>query len=235
MLYGANDLTIYERYAEEWWQPDSPRFRSLQKVTEFRLQQIDKWFGSVTNKNIVDLGCGGGLLSLPLLKRGAKVTGVDISPASIEVAENVAQGTGRFFCSDVREVPLPSASFDYALLADVLDHLPDYPRALQEAARLLKPGGLLYVNTINKTFRSWLFAILLGEGLGLIPPGTHDWRLFIPHRELIEQAKPHCLSLQSYQGERADIGKTIRNWAITFRPSPSLAIAYSTLFRREGN
>ncbi len=233
MLLGQNDLTIYEKYAGEWWDPNSPRFRSLQKVTEFRLKQIDHWFGSVKGKTIVDVGCGGGLLAVPMIERGAFVTGIDLSPASLETARRTSRGEGTYLTADARELPLDDKSADFVLLADVLDHIPDYEKALSEASRILKPGGQLYVNTINRSFRAWFLAILLGEGVGLIPSGTHDYRLFIKPRDLERTAQKHALRLEGFQGEAPIIADTIRNWAITFRASSSLAVAYSGFFRTE--
>ena len=231
MIYGTNDLSIYERFASEWWEPQSPRFRSLQKVTEFRLQVIDNWFGSVKGATVVDLGCGGGLLSVPMLERGANVIGVDLSSGSLETAKRMSNGKGKYLQGDIRKVELPNGCADFVLLADVLDHIQDYFKALAEARRILKPGGLLYVNTINRTFRSWFFALLLGEGTGLIPRGTHDFRLFIRPHELAKAAKLQRFSLVEMQGEAPSISSTVRDWAITFRASNSKAVAYSALFK----
>lgn len=231
MIFGKNDLTIYEKYSSEWWDPNSPRFRSLQKVTEFRIKQIDLWFGCLKGATAIDVGCGGGLLSIPLIERGAKVFGVDLSPGSLETARRASGGQGTFVEADARNLPLETSSADFVLLADVLDHIEDYPNALREARRVLKPSGLLYVNTINRTFRSWLFAIVLGEGTRLIPPGTHDHRLFITPQELEKEAKRLGLQLEAIQGEAPCIWPTIKHWAITFRATDSHAIAYSALFR----
>ena len=138
----------------------------------------------------------------------------------------------RFVCGDIRSVPIPDSSFDLVLLADVLDHLPDYAKAIAEASRLLRPGGHLFVSTINRTMISWIFAILLGEGLQLIPPGTHDHALFITPDELSQSAEQCGLRQVRIAGERVRLLPTIRRWAITMTRGSSLRVAYTALFQK---
>lgn len=228
----GNDLTIYSRYAKEWWEAGSPRFRSLQQITPFRLQLIRELCGSMNNREVVDLGCGGGLISVPLLGENASVIGVDLSVPSIQAAMIAANGRGRFIHADITAVPLPDNSADLVLLADVLDHIPAYPKALSEAARIARPGGAVFVSTLNRTLKSWVFAILLGEGLRLVPPGTHAHELFISPLELQHAAAAVGLTLESAQGEAPKIWATVRNWAVTFGKSASCDVAYVMLFRK---
>lgn len=228
----ANDLSIYSDYADEWWKSGSPRFKSLHNITPFRLNIIYSNLGSLNKLKVADLGCGGGLISIPLINDGALVTGVDISQESIECAKLASKDGGNFICSDIRNTPLSSESFDVVLLADVLDHIKDFDRVLKEAFRILKPGGRMFVGTINRTFRSWFFAIFLGEGLKLIPPGTHDRRLFIKPYELIEEASRVGFTFQKIQGETPNILATIKSNAISLRLSKSLSLAYSAFFQK---
>jgi 2-polyprenyl-6-hydroxyphenyl methylase / 3-demethylubiquinone-9 3-methyltransferase len=228
----ANDLSIYSNYANEWWQPGAPRFRSLQRITPFRLELISELIGSVAGKHVVDLGCGGGLLSIPLIKSGALVTGVDISAESVAVAKKQADGRGEFLVSDIVSLPISDNSADIVLLADVLDHIPQFVKALREAVRILKPSGKLFVGTINRTWSAWFFAIFLGETLRLIPPGTHDYRLFIKPNELISAAEQLGLKLLAIQGESPEILPTIGRWAISLKKSNSLSVAYSVVFQK---
>lgn len=228
----GNDLSIYSKYAEEWWRPGSPRFRSLQNLTPFRLEMIREACGPVQGKRLYDLGCGGGLLAVPLLDDGAIVTGVDLSAESLRVARVAARGRGTFIEGDVTRVELPSDSADIVLLADVLDHVPDYHRALAEAARLTKPGGTVFAGTINRTIASYIAAIVLGEGLRLVPPGTHRHDMFITPEELLSAAKMAGLRHQHTYGERIAVWDTVSRWAVTFKRSARCSVAYSMVFER---
>ena len=230
VAFTRNDLTIYEQYAEEWWDPESPRFRSLQNISPFRLSLIQEWTGSFAGKEFVDLGCGGGLLSIPLIEAGAIVTGVDRSEGSVQSARKRSKGNGTFLCEDIRNTSLASSSADVVLLADVLDHIEDYEKAVGEAARIVRQGGAVVAFTINRTVWSYLGAILLGEGLGYIPPGTHDHRLFIQPEELQRVATRCGLSLQAITGEGVCIAKTLIARAITLSKSSNLSVAYGCVF-----
>lgn len=229
----GNDLTIYDEFAGEWWTPGSARFRSLQSITPFRLELIRRSCGSMNGRTVYDLGCGGGLIAVPLLKMGADVVGVDRSAPSIAAAQQAAAGRGRFLVADVCAVPLPESSADVVLLADVLDHIPDFPRALSEAARLLKPGGRLFVGTLNRTVWAYIGAIVLGEGLRLIPPGTHRYSMFIRPHELRTAAEVCGLKWCETFGESVCFYKTVRRWAIALRQGKSCAVAYSMTFSKE--
>ena len=231
----SNDLTIYCDYAHEWWIPGAIRFRSLQNITPFRLDLIEELLGGVAGRVVYDIGCGGGLLSVPLLDLGAEVVGVDISSASIAAARGAARGRGEFFVGDARSVPLPDGTADIVLLADLVDHIPDYNVALMEASRLLKPGGKVFVGTINRTLRSWIGAIILGEGLRLIPPGTHRWSMFVKPAELAGAGVAAKLRLITTQGESIDLWQTIRRWAIHLNRSPDCSMAYSMVFEKSGD
>ncbi len=228
----GNDLTIYSEYADEWWLPGSPRFRSLQNLTPFRLSLIRQHIGEVKGLRILDLGCGGGLVAIPLLNQGAEVVGCDISGESIAAATRAANGRGEFLRCDAREIPFSDESFDHVLLMDLVDHIPDYGKALQEAARVVKPGGKVFVGTINRTYTSKFFAIILGEGLGLIPKGTHSHSMFIKPHELIAAASVAGLSVFARQGERIQFFRTLTKWAISMERGRSDSVAYSIVFTK---
>ena len=224
-----NDLQLYEKFASDWWCPRGGIFRSLRGISKFRLELISRWIPDIQNKTLVDLGCGGGLLSAPLSKKGAIVTGVDLSAASLREAKAHSAESAQYIQSDIRHVPLPDKMADVVLLADVLDHLADYPVALAEARRILKPGGYVFINTINRNLVSKLLAVTIAENINLVPKGTHDPSMFIRPSELEEAATNAGFKVIEWQGERPAIAKTVRNWAIHFAPCRNLSVAYSAL------
>ncbi len=229
-----NDLSIYEDNGEEWWNPRSKTFRSLQSVNAFRLGLIDEWFGDrLPGATVVDLGCGGGLLAEPISRRGARVVGIDLSPRSVRTAAaRPPHGPRSYVCADVAHAPIADAVADVVLMADVLEHVPDVDAALAEAARVLKPGGLLYVNTINRTRRAHLLAVTVAEGVGLVPRGTHDPALFLCPDDLQKRAAAHGFASRRIQGEVPALLATIRRWTVVLKPSRDLSVMYSVLFEK---
>ena len=231
MTASANDLELYERHAADWWDPSSPAFRSLHAVNEFRVALLGDWLGTrLAGQVVVDLGCGGGLLSEPLARAGARVVGVDLSRGSLRAASD--RVGPRFVQGDVLRAPLADATADVVLLADVLEHVHDVPAVLREAARLLKPGGACYVNTINRTRRATWLAVRIAEGVRLVPRGTHDPKLFVPPDELRQQAWRVGLVLDELQGESVSLWRTLRRWAVSLERSADLSVGYSALFRK---
>lgn len=233
-----NDLGIYERHAAEWWDERSPRFRSLHGVNRLRLELLDEWVGGeIAGRRIADLGCGGGLVSEPLARRGAQVVGIDIGAASIAAARahasRLAGAAPYYMRGDLRAVPAPDGAFDGVVLADVLEHIEDTRGAIAEAVRILRPGGWLFASTIARTRRARLLAVTFAEGIGLIARGTHDPRLFMLPEELDRAAAAVGLVRRERIGEVPDWLGTIRARAIRLRRSRSLAVAYSTLYRKE--
>ena len=232
-----NDLDIYERHADEWWQTESKTFRSLHQVNRLRLEVLQRWVpDEIRGRDLVDLGCGGGLLSEPLARMGARVIGIDISGRSLQVAREHAaefRARPRYLCADVRRTPLASRSYQGVLLADVLEHLNDPRTAIREASRLLQPGGWLYVNTINRTLLARCLVVSCAEGLGLIPRGTHDPRLFIRPAELTAVAAEAGLRRVEFIGEAPCVLGSLIDRAVRLRVSRSTAVAYSMLFRKE--
>ena len=233
-----NDLSLYARPASEWWDPEGPAFRSLHAVNRFRFARLRSLVPtSLEERRVVDLGCGGGLLSLPLLAEGARVVGVDRSPECIDAArQECARGglaaRARWIVGDAARTPLETERADLVLLSDVLEHVPSPAGLLREASRLLRPGGLLYASTLNRTWRASFLAVHLAEGLRLVPRGTHDPRLFVPPARLATMAREVGLDPVVFCGEGVRLWATLRRWRVEPRPSRSLAVAYSVLLRR---
>ncbi|MBL8863672.1 MAG: 3-demethylubiquinone-9 3-O-methyltransferase [Planctomycetes bacterium] len=228
----VNDLSIYERESASWWDPRSAAFRSLHSVNAFRVELLREWIGDdLSGRTVADLGCGGGLLAEPLLRAGGRVIGVDQSLGSLRAATE--RLGARFVRGDLLRSPLADGCADVVLLADVLEHVQPVEAALAEAARVLRPGGFLFVSTINRTARAKLMAVDLAEALRLIPRGTHDHRMFVPPELLRDEASALGLRLSRIQGEAVDVARTALRWAIVLRRSHDLSVGYSALFAKE--
>jgi 2-polyprenyl-6-hydroxyphenyl methylase/3-demethylubiquinone-9 3-methyltransferase len=215
-----------------WWDPACREFASLRAVTEYRLQLLRRWLPRLAGMSAVDLGCGGGLLAVPLAEAGANVVGVDVARTALRAARG--RGAARLLPlqADLHAVPLRPACADLVLLADVVEHVAAPAVAIAEAARLLRPGGHLFVNTINRTLRSRWFAIWLGEGLGFVPRGTHRWQMFVRPDELEAMARAAGLQRVQREGEAPRLWATLRSGAVALRSSRSLAVGYAALYQK---
>lgn len=230
-----NDLGLYDREAASWWDPRSRFAASLHGVNALRLQHLRQELGNDLHGLVVgDLGCGGGLLAEPLAQAGASVTGIDRSAASLAVAR--AHGAGiprlRYESGDIRDPALPAGSCDLVCCADVLEHIVEWTQVVAAAARLLRPGGRFYVSTMNRTLAARLVGVYLVEGLRLVPPGTHDPRLFIRPAELAAAAAAVGLVRPRVLGERVRLWATLRAWAVRLAPGRSVSIGYAAWFER---
>jgi len=182
-----NDLTIYDRVADEWWADEVRWIRTLKNLVPGRLKWFDRhidWRG----KAVLDLGCAGGFMAEALAARGAIVTGIDPAPEAIEAARRHARSSGLPITYDTgvgEALPYAAAVFDAVVCVDVLEHVSDLNKVLSEIARVLRPGGMFLFDTINRNPLSRFATITVAENiLGLLPRGTHDPRLFIKPHEL---------------------------------------------------
>lgn len=217
----------------DWWDEGARAFASLRSVTTFRLELLQQWLPhGFAGRTVVDLGCGGGLLSVPLARAGAHVLGLDLAGKALRAAKAQQRERLQTAMADLAALPLADGSADVVLLADVLEHVDDPAAVVAAAAKVLRPGGALFVNTIHRTLRSRLFAITLGEGLGFIPRGTHQWRLFVRPDELDAMARAAGLVRVQRAGEAPRLLATLRAGAVVLRPSKSLAVGYAALFQK---
>ncbi|PWJ22196.1 bifunctional 2-polyprenyl-6-hydroxyphenol methylase/3-demethylubiquinol 3-O-methyltransferase UbiG [Jannaschia seohaensis] len=182
-----NDLTIYDDVAAHWWSDDIRWVRTLKNMVPGRLSFFDgfiDWRG----KDVLDLGCAGGFLAEALDDRGARVTGIDPAADAIVAARAHAEAGGREIRYDVgvgEALPYGDASFDAVACVDVLEHVRDLGQVMREVARVLRPGGQFFYDTINRNPLSRLAVITMAEDvLRLLPKGTHDPEMFITPAEL---------------------------------------------------
>jgi len=203
------EVAQFASQAPRWWDPDGPE-AMLHKLNPVRLKYIRDWIDQhwqcdecgrtpLDGKTALDVGCGAGLLCEPLARLGAKVTGVDASPEVIAVARQHASAMGLsidYRSGDVQEL---EGQFDLITSLEVIEHVAEPAAFLKALARRLAPGGLLILSTPNATGWSKLMMITLGEGLGRIPKGTHDFDKFIsPERMkvLLADAGLQCLDTE---------------------------------------
>lgn len=222
----GNDLELYDRHAHQWWQPRQRFSRSLHGVNQHRLQQIHAKYGTdLHGLQIADLGCGGGLMSVPLVAAGACVISIDRSAPSLRCAQ--AHAVPRPCRGDLRRLPLASGWADLVLLADVVEHVRPLLPVLAAAAALLRPGGRCYITTIDRSRLAALLAVRVREGLGLVPAGTHDARLFVRPGELIALGARCGLRLERTQASDIDLLRTATRWQVTLRPGRQIRAAYT--------
>jgi len=205
--YSANvdprELTKFEAAASRWWDP-SGEFRALHDINPLRLDYIDQRAG-LMGKQVIDVGCGGGILSEAMTGRGATVIGIDASETSLGVAR-LHQWRSRANVSYVNATPERYASehagqFDVVVCMELLEHVPQPSLVVEACVRLAKPGGHVFFSTINRTPLAYLLAVVGAEYLlGLLPKGTHDYSRFIQPAELSGWARSCGLSLRDISG-----------------------------------
>lgn len=183
----AREQTKFDAIAGEWWDPNGP-LRTLHHINPVRLQYIKQAI-DLKHKRVLDLGCGGGLLSEALARQQAQVTGLDVSSQAIAVAAEHGRQAGLvidYITSSAEEYAAQcQRQFDVITCMELLEHVPDIKSLLQSCAQMLNPDGHLFLATINRSAKSYLAAIIAAEYLlKLLPRGTHDYARFIKPSEL---------------------------------------------------
>lgn len=181
------EVSKFEQLASRWWDPNS-EFKPLHEINPLRLDYIDARAG-LSGKAVLDVGCGGGILSESMADRGAEVTGIDMGEAPLEVARLHLLESGQQV--DYRRVPVEELAaempdrFDVVTCMEMLEHVPDPASVIAACAILVKPGGQVFFSTINRNPKAYLFAIVGAEYvLRMLPRGTHDFAKFIRPSEL---------------------------------------------------
>ena len=161
-----NDLSIYRTYAPSWWDGSQRFLRLLHNLVPARLKHFDAVVGTWRGKTVLDLGCGGGFMSEALARKGARVIGVDPSEAAIRAAQDHAEKQALdidYKAGSGESLPLADHCVDCVVCVDVLEHVADLDRVLDEVQRVLKPGGVFLFDTINRTPLAALVIVHLGE------------------------------------------------------------------------
>lgn len=208
------EIERFSRIADEWWDPTG-KFAPLHRLNPVRIGYIrdrvaahwqrDALNGEpLTGLSLLDIGCGGGLLSEPMTRLGASVTGVDASSRNIATASVHAERGG--LAIDYRQgtaeaLAESGAQFDVVLALEIVEHVADVDLFLRSCGRLVKPGGLLFLSTLNRTAKAWVLAIAGAEYvLGWLPRGTHDWRKFLKPSEVVRGLRAGGIEPQEIVG-----------------------------------
>lgn len=200
----AQELWKFDEDASRWWDPEGD-YKPLHRLNPLRLDAIAHRIGGFEGRRILDIGCGGGLLSEGMAERGASVTGIDLAEASLGVARqhaednDVAVAYRAISAEDLAEES--AGTFDAVTCLEMLEHVPDPASVVAACARLARPGGDVFFSTLNRTAKSWLFAIVGAEYvLRLLPRGTHDHSQFIRPSELDGWCRGVALDCQERRG-----------------------------------
>ena len=198
------EIEKFQALASRWWDRDS-EFKPLHDINPLRVDYIEKYAGDLTGRSILDIGCGGGILAEALAVKGAQVTGIDMAEKSIRVAQlhlHESRLAVDYQKTSVEQMAAQETTeFDVITCLEMLEHVPDPTSVIQAAATLLKPGGNLFISTINRNPKAFVFAILGAEYiLKLLPRGTHAYKKFIKPSELARVIRQQQLEVLDITG-----------------------------------
>jgi 2-polyprenyl-6-hydroxyphenyl methylase/3-demethylubiquinone-9 3-methyltransferase len=228
------EIAKFSALAHHWWDPDSTLFGPLHRLNPLRLAWLERAAGGLAGKAVVDVGCGGGILSEAMAGRGARVLGIDVAATPLGVArlhklESGANVEYRQVAAEVLAAESP-AGFDVVTCMEMLEHVPEPASIIAACATLVKPGGTIVISTINRNPKSYLFAVIGAEYvLGLLPRGTHDWARFLKPSEVAAFARHAGLLPDGIAG----IGYNPLTKAFFVAADPS--VNYLLALRRPGN
>lgn len=187
-----NELEKFSQLAHRWWDPNS-EFKPLHEINPLRLQWIDR-HAAISGKQVLDIGCGGGILAESMAQRGAEVTGIDLSEKALAVARlHLLESGNRVDYQKVSAEEFATqaaARFDVVTCMEMLEHVPNPASTVAACAALVKPGGHVFFSTLNRNAKAYLLAVIGAEYLlKMLPKGTHDYAKFIKPSELSRWAK----------------------------------------------
>ena len=230
------EIEKFSKMSAEWWNPEG-KFKPLHKFNPIRIKYIKEniinnfklknKIKPLSGVNILDIGCGGGLLSEPMSRLGANVTGIDASDKNIKIAKLHSKKSKlniNYFCSSPENLKIKK-KFDVILNMEIVEHVEDINFFLKSCSQLLKKNGIMFVATINKTLKSYVFAIIGAEYvLRWLPIGTHDWEKFVKPEHLKKILIKNNLHLNQLNGMNYNIVKD--EWSV----SKDLSINYIAEF-----
>ena len=206
------EIEKFSKIAEEWWNPNG-KFKPLHKFNPIRIKyikenivnhfKIKKKNKTLKNLNILDIGCGGGLISEPMARLGANVVGIDASKKNINVAKHHLKKSklNIQYLNVSPENFNTSKKFDIILNLEVIEHVESMDDFIKISSKFLKKSGLMFIATLNQTLKSYLFAIIGAEYiLGWLPIGTHEWEKFVKPEKLVKICKNNSLDLKKIDG-----------------------------------
>ena len=214
-----HEINKFGSMAERWWDTQG-EFKTLHDINPLRLQFIQS-YADIAGKRIVDVGCGGGILTEGLAKQGADALGIDLSEELIDIADlhGLESGVSAHYQKISAEALAQQqpGSFDHVTCMEMLEHVPDPGSIISACATLVKPGGMVFFSTLNRKPKAYLLAIVAAEHvLQMLPKGTHDYKTFIKPSELSQSARAAGLELQGMVGieynpfnKRFSLGKDI--------------------------
>jgi 2-polyprenyl-6-hydroxyphenyl methylase/3-demethylubiquinone-9 3-methyltransferase len=199
-----HEIDKFQSIASRWWDRES-EFKPLHDINPLRVSYIERRAQGLDGKQILDVGCGGGILAEALAQLGAQVTGIDMAELSLKIARLHLHESGLevdYQLSTVEDFAAGNeARFDIVTCLELLEHVPEPASVIDAAARLLKPGGQLFLSTINRNPKAFALGILGAEYiLGMLPRGTHEYRKFIKPSELAAQLRANGLRVSDISG-----------------------------------
>ena len=232
------EIAKFSKIATEWWNPEG-KFKPLHKFNPIRIKYIkdniiknfklNSTIKPLKKINILDIGCGGGLLTEPMCRLGANVVGIDASQKNIDIAKYHAKKNRlkiNYLCATPEDLKIKK-KFDVILNMEIVEHVENVNFFLKKSSELLKKNGLMFIATLNKTLKSYAFAIIGAEYvLQWLPIGTHDWDKFVKPEDLIKINKENNLKLEKLDGMKFNL--LTEQWSL----SSDNSVNYITKFKK---